>query len=448
MPTNRTARILLGAAALAAELAGCAEPEASPPPVITVAALPSATGQSGIAGTTLPQPLAVQVAADGAPMPGVTVAWQASAGTDGRATSVTDSDGLTTSAWTLGVDTGVQTATAAVAEAHGSPVIFSARAFARPPAPPPVDPPAPPPPPIPSGVVQVLVWPEAWQVRPGDSYQLRAIPVNLYDEIVAGAVVTWTSRHPGVASVSASGLLTGIAPGVTTIAATSEGVRGTAAISVLGPIVSVKLMATPDTIAVGDEASWDVKARDAGGTLMVQPDAGWRSDEPAIAVAGPNGRILGVQPGTAEIAATVEGVTGHARLTVIPPLDLSGDWSMDERFGGETLSACAASGPVVLEPVVVEGESASATIDGTYQRTGICSLYRADSLDLTSAVRLHGTIAGLAVSLASHSILECQYRGVVTGKSPNRVEGRVTCLGLPGTPQDGWAFSGRFTLTK
>jgi len=291
--------------------------------------------------------------------------------------------------------------------------------------------------------VQVLVRPEAWQVRPGDSYQLKAIPLNLYDEIVRDAVVTWTSHHPGVASVSASGLLTGIAPGVTKIAATSEDVRGTAAISVLGPIVSVKLMATTATIAVGDESLWGIEARDARGTLMVHPDADWRSEEPAIAFAGPNGRILGVQPGTAEIAATVEGVTGKARLTVIAPLDLSGNWSMDEHFGAGTLSACAASGSVMLD----QG-SASATVDGTYERTGVCSLYRADSLDLTSAVRLHGTIAGLTLTLASHSIFECQYRGVVADKSPNRVEGRVTCLGLPGTPQDGSEFSGRFTLTK
>jgi len=295
MPASLTARILLGAATLAAGLPGCSDPERSDPPMITVAALASTTGQSGIVGTTLPQPLTVQVSADGAPMPGVTVAWQASAGAVGRTTSVTDTGGVTTSAWTLGGDTGVQTASATVAEAHGSPVMFSARAFARPP-PPPVDPPPPPTPPPPAnGVVQVLVRPEAWQVRPGDSHQLRAILLNLNEEIVPHAVVTWTSHHPGVASVSASGLLTGIAPGVTMIAATSEGVRGTAAVSVLGPIVSVKLMATPATIAVGDEAFWGVEARDAGGTLMVQqPDASWRSDEPAIAIAGPNGRILGV----------------------------------------------------------------------------------------------------------------------------------------------------------
>ena len=69
MLASLTARILLGAATLAAGLPGCSDPERSDPPVITVAAIPSTTGQSGIVGLTLPQPLTVQVAAEGRPCP-------------------------------------------------------------------------------------------------------------------------------------------------------------------------------------------------------------------------------------------------------------------------------------------------------------------------------------------------------------------------------------------
>jgi hypothetical protein len=411
--------------------------------VITVAALPSTTGQTGLAGTTLPQPLTVQVAADGTPMPGVAVTWQASAGTVGRTTSVTDAEGLTTSAWTLGVDTGVQTATATVAEAHGSPVTFSARALALPPVPPPSEPPEPPPVPNPTGVGEVLVRPEVWQVRPGESYRLTAIPLDLNEYLLPDAAVAWESRHPDIATVSASGLLTGVAPGSTTVTATSGGVSGTVAITVLGPIVSVELVPNPAAIAVGEEAFWGIKARDAAGIIMARWDAVWRSHNPGIAFAKVHGGITGVRPGTAEIAATVEGVTGKARVTVLAPLNLSGDWSMDESFSADGYYPCAASGPVVLE----QGHS-SALVDGTYHRTGICPQYQADSLDLTGAVPLHGTIAGSSVSLESSTIYHCRYRGLAVGDSPNRVEGRVTCSGLPGTAQEGWEYDGRFTMTK
>jgi hypothetical protein len=406
-----------------------------------VAAVASTTGQSGLAGTTLPRPLTVQVAADGTPVAGMTVVWKPLAGTLGRTTSVTGADGLTTSAWTLGVDTGVQTATATVAEAQGSPVTFSARALALPPEPPPVEPPAPPPQ-VPTGVAEVFVRPMTQQARPGKSYQLTAIPLDVYGYVRPDAAVSWKSQHPGIATVSASGLLTGVAPGSTTISATSEGVVGTVAITVLGTIVSVQVIATRAAIAVGEEAFWRVDARDVGGTRMELVEAIWQSEDPGIALAGPHGRILGVHLGTGQIAATVEGVTGKARVTVIAPLNLSGDWSMDEQFGEETFTSCAASGPVVLNQGNV-----SASIGGTYHRTGICSQLRGgDSLGLTGAVPLHGSIAGNSVNLESSTIYQCDYRGLVSGGAPNRVEGSVTCRGLPGTPQS--EYYGRFTLTK
>ena len=446
MPTNVAIRVLLVVAAVGTGLPGCADPAATstPPPVITVTAVPATTGQTALAGTTLPRPLTVQVAADGAPRPGVTVAWQASAGAVGRTTSVTDAEGLTTSAWTLGSDTGVQTATATVAEAHGSPVVFSARALARPPEPPPTEPPPaePPPPPDPNGVGEVYVRPEVWQVRPGESYRLRAIP-QVYGFPLPDTAVTWESQHPEVATVSATGLLTGIAPGSTTITATVGTVRGTAAVTVLGPIVSVTLIPTPPAIAVGDEAFWDLEARDAGGTLMARWDAAWRSDDPGIALALLHGGIIGVQPGTAEISATVEGVTGRARVTVLAPIDLRGDWSMDETFSADGYFPCAVGGPVVLEQ-----EGASASITGTYQRHGVCPQYQADSLDITGAVPLRGTIAGSNVSLESSSIYHCRYQGRMASDSANRVVGGVTCSGFPGTAQEGWVYDGRFTLTR
>ena len=49
---------------------------------------------------------------------------------------------------------------------------------------------------------------------------------------LTGRLVTWESSNPGVATVSNSGLVTGVAPGQVTITASSEGTGGRAAISV------------------------------------------------------------------------------------------------------------------------------------------------------------------------------------------------------------------------
>jgi hypothetical protein len=431
--------VLLGIATAGAGLAGCSDPVTIPPPTITVAALPASTGQTAFAGSTLPKPLTVQVAADGTPLSGVTVNWRAMAGAVGRTTSVTGTDGVTTSAWTLGVDTGVQTATATVTEAQGSPVTFSARALALPSEP--TDTGTPWPPPDPTGVGQVLVSPDVWQVRPGESYRLRAF--NDFQSPLPNAAVSWASQQPDIATVSATGLVTGVAPGSTTITARSDGAIGAATITVLGRIVSVELVATPAAIAVGEEVFWDLEARDAVGTLMARWEATWRSHNPGIAFANVRGGITGVRPGTAEIAATVEGVTGKASLTVLAPLNLTGQWSMAEHFSSDGYYPCAASGPVTLD----QGQS-SALVEGTYHRAGICPQYQADSLDITGAVPLHGIVAGTSVSLESSAIYHCRYEGVATGDAVNQVTGNVFCSGLPGTAQEGWHYEGRFTLTK
>ncbi|MBK8650086.1 MAG: Ig-like domain-containing protein, partial [Gemmatimonadetes bacterium] len=45
--------------------------------------------------------------------------------------------------------------------------------------------------------------------------------------VLTGRPVTWSSSTPAVATVSTTGLITAVAPGTVTVAATSEGVSGT-----------------------------------------------------------------------------------------------------------------------------------------------------------------------------------------------------------------------------
>jgi len=52
---------------------------------------------------------------------------------------------------------------------------------------------------------------------------------------LAGRVVTWTTSNAAVATVSASGFVTGVAQGTATITATSEGKSGTSTITVTAP---------------------------------------------------------------------------------------------------------------------------------------------------------------------------------------------------------------------
>ncbi len=81
-------------------------------------------------------------------------------------------------------------------------------------------------------VASVLVTPSAPNILVGGEVQLGADPQDSEGASLQGRVVTWATDDAGVASVSATGLVTGASEGSATITATSEGIDGTAEVTV------------------------------------------------------------------------------------------------------------------------------------------------------------------------------------------------------------------------
>ena len=69
----------------------------------------------------------------------------------------------------------------------------------------------------------------------GTTVQLSAEVRDQNDRVMAGATVTWTSSANSVATVDASGLVTGVAVGAATITASAGSGQGTAEITVMDP---------------------------------------------------------------------------------------------------------------------------------------------------------------------------------------------------------------------
>ncbi len=100
-------------------------------PRATTIALQSGSGQSGIVGSTLANPLvALVTASDGLGVGGVTVTFAVASGggSVGSATAVTDDGGLAQTTWRLGSTAGTQTVTASAGTLAGSPVTYTATA--------------------------------------------------------------------------------------------------------------------------------------------------------------------------------------------------------------------------------------------------------------------------------------------------------------------------------
>jgi hypothetical protein len=86
----------------------------------------SGDGQTGPAGTELPQPLVVEVTdAFGNPIEGVAIAWTPDGGSVSQPSTVTDGAGRTSVTRILGPTAGVQTTLASAEGLAGSPVVFN-----------------------------------------------------------------------------------------------------------------------------------------------------------------------------------------------------------------------------------------------------------------------------------------------------------------------------------
>jgi len=166
-------------------------------------------------------------------------------------------------------------------------------------------------------VAAVTVTPASASVNEGNAVQLTATPKDANGTPLTGRTVTWASDNTTVATVSATGLVTGKVAGSATITATSEGQGGTAAITVVHvPVASVTVSPAPASVQAGQTVQLTATPKDASGTPLAGRTVTWASDNTAVATVSGSGLVSGVAAGPATIMATSEGQSGTSALTV------------------------------------------------------------------------------------------------------------------------------------
>ncbi len=104
-------------------------------------------------------------------------------------------------------------------------------------------------------VASVTVSPATSSLGVGGTQQLTAVTKDGSGNVLTGRVVTWGSSNQTIATVDATGLVTGVAAGTVTITATSEGVNGTASVTVTAPIA----LTGPGLVSAGYQHTCDVR---------------------------------------------------------------------------------------------------------------------------------------------------------------------------------------------
>lgn len=179
--------------------------------------------------------------------------------------------------------------------------------------------------PAPASVASVTVSPGSASVEKGKTVALSAVARDASGNVLTGRAVSWSSSNAAVATVSAAGSVTAVAAGTATIVATSEGKNGSASITVTVPattpvaVASVTLSPGSVSVEKGKSATFSATLRDASGNVLTGRTVTWTSSNPPVATVTSSGVASAVGAGTATVAATVEGKTGYATMTVTEP---------------------------------------------------------------------------------------------------------------------------------
>ena len=134
--------------------------------------------------------------------------------------------------------------------------------------------------------------------------------------------VTWSSSNTAAATISGSGLATGVAAGGTTITATKGGISGSTALTVLPPVLN-QITVTPasPSIPAGTTKQFTATGRYSDGSSKdVTSQVTWTSTNTAAATIASSGLATGVAVGSTSINATLNAISGSTFLTVIQPV--------------------------------------------------------------------------------------------------------------------------------
>jgi len=172
-----------------------------------------------------------------------------------------------------------------------------------------------------AGLTKITLDPATSTVPTGASVLLSAS--GTYSDGTTRALqsgVTWTSTNAAIASVDASGLVTGTGPGgPVTISAGFQGQSGSAKVSTSDAALnSITVTPASPSIVAGSTVQLVATGNYSNGTSPVLASGvSWQSSNGAIASVDPaTGKVTGMQVGTANISAAFGGQTGGTPVTV------------------------------------------------------------------------------------------------------------------------------------
>ncbi len=293
-----------------------------------------------------------------------------------------------------------------------------------------------------TSVVTVNPLPVAGTIT-GTATVCTGFTTNLTDATAGG---TWSSTSPSVGSVDASGVVTGLAVGTTTISYTVTNGCGTVAATT---VVTVNL--SPDAGSITGTATVCAGAT----TNLTDATAGgaWSSSTPSIGTVDASGVVTGITAGTTTISYSVTTACGSASATSVVTVNatnagtitgassvaLSADITLTDAVSGGTWSASNANATVTGG--LVHGVS-NGTVTISYAVSGTCGIAYA-----TKVITVGASVAPITGNLTVCNGLTTQLTDATSGGTWSSSNVLVATVGTSGIVTGAAGGSGTATIS-
>jgi uncharacterized protein YjdB len=152
----------------------------------------------------------------------------------------------------------------------------------------------------------------------GQTVQLGVTLKDVTGGTLTGRSISWTSATPLVATITAQGLVTAVAPGTASIVATAEGKTTTATVTVaLVPVQTVSITPASGRIYTGQTLQLSASAKDSAGNTLTGRTVLWSSGAPSVAAISAQGLLTALAPGMTIITATIGGQAAMTPVAVM-----------------------------------------------------------------------------------------------------------------------------------
>jgi streptogramin lyase len=178
------------------------------------------------------------------------------------------------------------------------------------------------------GVGSIQISPASASLLVGATQQFTAVALSSSGSQLTGAAISFSSSNQAVATTTAGGLVTAVAPGTATIVAQSGSAQASATVTVTAPPQPASLQLSRDSVdlAAGATAGVTSTVRDSAGNLLANASVTYASTDPAVFSVSAAGVITGLGSGVAHLVAaagtvrdTIPVVVYHAFSGTLQP---------------------------------------------------------------------------------------------------------------------------------